>query len=924
MFEDRDQRIDLIVLVLTVVTIFLGLSLVSYDPADPLFGAVFPVNLLYEPDPLVYPPSETVGNWCGQMGATVADLLLTAIGWGSYFFVGSMAFLIVTLFFRRPMEAPFSRIIGWALCLIGFVTLVSMLSPASWQGPVIGPGGYLGALGEGILHRNFARIGGFILATSVVAAGVLLWTDYLLLQLLTVVSLGAFDRFNARRKRAAEIETPSRRRRERDGLSVRIQGKQVDEDDEGEYADDEFDEYDDYDDEEFDLEDEEEADEPNQGQDDKKSQEFVPAAKKALRGLIGRKSNKSLVEKEPEDERQEVIAQLEEASLTKETSDYDLPTVEMLQESEEFSFDDQKKEVRRKARILEKTFRDFGFKIRVVEVETGPVIAQYEIELEAGLRLSKITSLADDLAIALRAPSVRIVAPIPGKNTVGIEVPNQQRQTVRLRDVMEETDSRLKKMQIPLFLGKDVSGNALSVDLATLPHLLIAGRTGTGKSVCLNAIISSILMTRRPDEVRMLMIDPKMVELSGYKTLPHLMHPVVTDMRKAEALLAWAVDKMEERYQLLAKAGVRHISAYNQLGEEELMKTFEPEDEEERISVPLQLPYIVIVADEMADLMMTSGKEVEQHIIRLAQKSRAVGIHLILATQKPTVDVITGLIKSNLPARICFQVASRTDSRVVLDEMGADKLLGNGDLLFLWPGTSTLLRGQGTFVDDNEIRDIVDYVSTGEQNFVNELVHLKVEDPNAPGDAMSNRNDDLYDGAVEVVIREGRGSVSLLQRNLGIGYGRAARMIDWMAEDGIVGAYAGSQAREVLITMADWQQSKGAADEQDEPPELPGSKASNRIVPDEMPLDDEFEEEDDEDENVSGDYDEDTFDEADEYEGEDFEAEEYEYDEDAIEDGDVEEFDDEPEEFDVEVIEHVDVKPSSRRPHFSTGKKSRR
>ena len=337
--------------------------------------------------------------------------------------------------------------------------------------------------------------------------------------------------------------------------------------------------------------------------------------------------------------------------------------------------------------------------MKVVEIETGPVIAQYEVELEAGLRLAKITSLADDLAIALRVPSVRIVAPIPGKNTVGIEVPNNERQLVRLREVIEEADGKARKMRIPIYLGKDVSGNPLVVDLSTLPHLLIAGRTGTGKSVCLNSIIVSMLMSRGPDDVRMLMIDPKMVELSPYKRLPHLMHPVVTDMRKAEAILAWAVEKMEERYALLARAGVRHISVYNQLGEEELMDRLQPETDEERAQIPLHLPYIVIVADEIADLMMTSGKEVEQHIIRLAQKSRAVGIHLVLATQKPTVDVITGLIKSNLPARIAFQVASRTDSRVVLDEMGADKLLGNGDMLFLWPGTSTLLRGQGAYLE---------------------------------------------------------------------------------------------------------------------------------------------------------------------------------------------------------------------------------
>jgi S-DNA-T family DNA segregation ATPase FtsK/SpoIIIE len=363
-------------------------------------------------------------------------------------------------------------------------------------------------------------------------------------------------------------------------------------------------------------------------------------------------------------------------------------------------------------------------------------------------------------------------------------------------------------MKIPLFLGKDAVGAPMVVDLASLPHLLIAGRTGTGKSVCLNAIITSILMTRRPDEVRMLMIDPKMVELSGYARLPHLMHPVVTDMRKAEAILAWAVDKMEERYALLARAGVRHITSYNQLGEEELMDRLQPESDDERSAIPLNLPFIVIVADEMADLMMTCGKEVEQHIIRLAQKSRAVGIHLILATQKPTVDVITGLIKSNLPARIAFQVASKMDSRVVLDAMGADKLLGNGDMLFLWPGTSNLLRGQGTYLTDEEIESVTESVSTGEQNFVHELMHIKVQakegEEGGPG-GLPNR-DDMYAQAVDVVIREGRGSVSLLQRALGIGYGRAARLIDFMEQDGIVGTYNGSKSREVIMSLDQWQQ----------------------------------------------------------------------------------------------------------------------
>jgi S-DNA-T family DNA segregation ATPase FtsK/SpoIIIE len=333
----------------------------------------------------------------------------------------------------------------------------------------------------------------------------------------------------------------------------------------------------------------------------------------------------------------------------------------------------------------------------------------------------------------------------------------------------------------------------------------------------------------------MLMIDPKMVELSGYKSVPHLMHPVVTDMRKAEAILAWAVEKMEERYALLARAGVRHLSSYNQLGEEELMERLQPADDQERASIPITMPYIVIVADEMADLMMTAAKEVEGHIIRLAQKSRAVGIHLVLATQKPTVDVITGLIKSNLPARICFEVSSRTDSRVVLDEMGAEKLLGHGDMLVLSPGTSTLIRGQGTYLSDDEINRVIASVATTEPQFVHELVQLKTseeKEASAEGGKLKNR-DELYEAAVDVVVREGRGSVSLLQRALGIGYGRAARLIDYMAEDGIVGEYNGSQAREILLSVEDWEkmQGKGSGGAGEKPP-APAAprRSSNKIL----------------------------------------------------------------------------------------------
>jgi S-DNA-T family DNA segregation ATPase FtsK/SpoIIIE len=484
---------------------------------------------------------------------------------------------------------------------------------------------------------------------------------------------------------------------------------------------------------------------------------------------------------------------------------YELPPLTLLEDPQPFSCDDHEHQLRDRAALLEKTLGDFGLHVEVVGINTGPVVTQYEVALETGLRVAKVTRLADDIALNLTVPSVRIVAPIPGRNTVGIEVPNERRADVRLKEVILASAKKAAKLKLPLFLGKDSEGRPLVHDLTEMPHLLIAGSTGTGKSVCMNAIILSLLMTRRPDEVKMVMIDPKYLEMSEYARTPHLMHPVVTDMKKAEAILSWAVDKMEERYDLLSRARVRNIASYNDLGYKEVLRRIAPQDEEERRQLPEHMPYIVIFIDEMADLILQMRKEVEGHIIRLAQKSRAAGIHLVVATQKPTVDVITGLIKSNLPARICFKVVNKTDSRVVLDEVGADKLLGRGDLLFLPPGTSDLVRGQGTYASDQEIRHVVEHLDC-DPCYAPELIQLHTRGKDGQGtleDRLRSR-DELYESAVEIVIREGRGSVSLLQRALGIGYGRAARLIDFMAEDGIVGVYNGSSAREVLYTPEQW------------------------------------------------------------------------------------------------------------------------
>lgn len=887
---------DVCALVLIAFTLILTVSLVTHNAADPLDTPIWPISEFYTPDATVFPPNATITNACGYWGALLSSLLLDALGVATAIVIGAMGGVATALILRGNLNAPVLRSLGGTIIVIAVATGGALLPLQASGLPVVGGGGFLGAMTSTWLLEHFAPAGAWILTLTLFLVGTLMTSDYALLYASKRLFKEGTKVSRSGLKRAANALPGPRRRRPFTDLEepIKIDGD-GDEDVEnaGSGASEKSDRGEptikfrrskkkpkadsretdaEATDEEEDIEEPyveagyEEEDVEEEDVEEDAEEEFDEATERELdigneKHTVRQDESHNLSQPKIKVPKRKTKAESSEnlfedmnESLPGGMEDYRLPSLELLEQSDDVCYEEQLHEVRRKAHVLEETFRDFGFNIRVVEIETGPVIAQYEIELEAGLRLSKITGLADDLAIALRVPSVRIVAPIPGKNTVGIEVPNETRQAVRLRDVIEESDTRSAKMSIPVFLGKDVSGNPMVVDLAKMPHLLIAGRTGTGKSVCLNAIITSVLMCCRPDEVRMLMIDPKMVELSGYGRLPHLMHPVITDMKKAEAILAWAVEKMEERYSLLAKVGVRHINSFNDLGREEIMRRLEIDEADATKDVPEKLPFIVIVADEMADLMMTAGKDVEQHIIRLAQKSRAVGIHLILATQKPTVDVITGLIKSNLPARLSFQVASKTDSRVVLDENGADKLLGNGDMLFLWPGTSTLIRGQGTFLSDDEIDTVCDHCSKGEQNFVGELMNLKVEVEGEGADGTSmeqiKKRDELYDSAIEVVIREGRGSCSLLQRCLGIGYGRAAKLIDFMAEDGIVGDYNGSKAREVVMTMAQWQAMQGL--EVDEEEEVEEDSADQTQAADGTADDDDESEFEDDDETKSG------------------------------------------------------------------------
>jgi S-DNA-T family DNA segregation ATPase FtsK/SpoIIIE len=522
---------------------------------------------------------------------------------------------------------------------------------------------------------------------------------------------------------------------------------------------------------------------------------------------------------------------------TPRNQEYQLPTLDLLQDAQYGESLDHESAIREKAEVLTKTLAEFGVEAAVVAIETGPVITQYELSLAPGIKVGKVISLSEDIAIALKAPSVRIVAPLPGKDTIGVEVPNTARQIVCMKEIVLAAKDAPQRMGLPLFLGKDSMGEPLVRDLASMPHLLIAGTTGSGKSVCLNTIIMSLLLTRTPDDLKLVLIDPKMVELSVFNKLPHLLCPVVNDMRKAEAILGWLVDRMDERYRTLSRAGVRNIAAYNRLTREEIVRKFEPDGPQEEAKLLFHMPHICVIVDELADLMMVAAKEVEMHVTRLSQKSRAVGIHLVMATQRPSVDVLTGLIKSNLPIRISFQVACRVDSRTILDSMGAEKLLGQGDMLFVTPGANKFIRAQGAFLTDQDIQKVLDFVTANaEPAFQRELVQLKVGDDakeGADGDSLLavGADDEMYNQAIEIVLEHQRGSVSLLQRRLGIGYGRAARLIDQMAEDGIIGQYKGSQAREVLLTLEQWQ----ALKEQRRPDENAEDKAA--LTHDEADLD---------------------------------------------------------------------------------------
>ncbi len=501
---------------------------------------------------------------------------------------------------------------------------------------------------------------------------------------------------------------------------------------------------------------------------------------------------------------------------------YKFPPLDLLEEPEANYPAQLEQFIREQATALERALKEYKIDGEVVGMDSGPVITLYEVRLAAGTKVAALSAIASDLARSLKAVNVRIVSNTAGKDTVGVEVPNPFKEKVRLKELMTKSEL-FQGMKLPMFLGKDASGSPLIADLAAMPHMLIAGTTGSGKSVCMNAILMSFLYTKKPNELKLVLVDPKMVEFAQFKDIPHLMCPVVTEMSKAAAILEWAVRKMDERYELLMEAGCRDITGYNALSWEELKERFNPENEVEEARIPKKLPYMVFVIDELADLMMTN-KEVEHSIVRIAQKARAVGIHLIVATQRPQANVVTGLIKSNMPARLCFKVASGMDSRIVMDQKGGELLLGHGDSLYKSPRTTELSRAQGSLVDDKEIRRVTKFLKEiAAPTFERSLLQIKTgasaagmvggdEDATANHDGYAVAQEDpLFEKAVDIVMETKIGSVSMLQRRLAIGYTRSARLIELMAAAGIIGNHKGTVAREVLVSPDEWEAMKAQA-----------------------------------------------------------------------------------------------------------------
>lgn len=667
------------------------------------------------------------GNWCGEVGRLVSQVLLGFTGWGAYLLVGLLAW-ISFLFFNPRMS--FERLPQVTLGVSGaIISCCALLSSLSLQSPdLLEAGGFLGKTAFSLVYSLLGSTGTILILFLVLVISLMLSTQFSPYQLaglmwrsLKATVKGVFQLISSLVKRPKER---AKKRRS------------------------------------------------------KKRSEPAPVIEPEPEPEPTQPSVQPVVKEFPKVQDNAEDRDFRAAPLAK--GNWKLPPLSILARDQQVAEQVDKNVYLKISKQLEQKLKNFGVSGKVVGISPGPVVTTYEYSPAPGIKINKIVGLADDLALGLKAQSVRVIGSVPGKSALGIEIPNEARQVVYIRELLGSELFKINRAKLAIVLGLDVVGTPTIADLSRMPHLLIAGATGAGKSVAINAIIASILYNATPEEVRFLMIDPKRIELSGYEGIPHLLHPVVVEPKLASRALLWAVREMERRYRMLEEARVKSFDSYNQVADE-------------------KLPYIVIIVDELADLMMVASKDVEGAIARLAQMARAAGIHLILATQRPSVDVLTGLIKANFPTRIAFKVSSKVDSRTIIDGSGAEHLLGMGDMLYMPPGSATIKRVHGAYISEKETADLVEFLKKqGEAVYDESVLEPVEEEDSLSGNGADDDYDDRYDEAVAFVCEAGQASISMIQRRLRIGYNRAARIIEMMEKEGIVGPADGAKPREVL------------------------------------------------------------------------------------------------------------------------------
>lgn len=772
MINERKKR-ELLGLLILFASLVIFLSLVSYSPSDPtLFG--------FSPHRL-----ETK-NWMGLFGAHVAKMLYTAVGLASFLLPIILIRLAWDIFWERKLRVILYAVVP-VLATISTCVLVSLFAKhISLRGEKVLGGGLVGEWITKQMVEIFSRTGTIVIVIGIGLFVVIAFLPCTMLDIFektqSFIALCLNCLFSWLKRTATVLKNAF----SSVGSKIRRQSKGVEEHIESGNGSSRK------------VVRVKEANGTSNPMRSNSKKNTSPSNHIDNSSANGEPSIESLFASSPDDPLPAYSASSPEVSSPKKervnslaSRGFILPTVDLLDKYEIRTDYEDEKMLHKKAEVLTQKLADFGVHGEVVNILPGPVITLFEYVPAPGIKISRIVSLQNDLTMALKALSIRIVAPIPGKAAVGIEIPNSKRQLVSARSVIECPDFQTSKDPLTIALGKDTTGLPVVTNLAKMPHLLIAGATGTGKSVCLNTILTSLLFRNSPEKLRLLLIDPKRIELSFYEGIPHLIHPVVTDVKKATKALQWAVEEMEHRYELMAESNSRNIESYNK----KLMEAGQLQNGDEELK---PMPYLVIIIDELADLMMVASRDVEESITRLAQMARAAGIHLILATQRPSVDVITGLIKANIPSRISFQVSSKIDSRTILDSPGAETLLGSGDMLFLPPGTAKLQRIHGAFISDREVQRITEFWREQAKTLGWAQEHIDLSEDSGSSEVDETEIDEKYEEAVKIVLETRQASISMLQRRLRVGYNRAARMIELMEKQGIVGPSDGIKPREVL------------------------------------------------------------------------------------------------------------------------------